>query len=263
MGIEIEDVEIILADVERPVPIKERYGDITISKIVPSEPGDKESYSFEDELVRIVWSPNNHVGLVLGGLSFDLTNKSDRTIKILWSESAGQGVDGTSHPITYAEIKLDQDIRATKPPSVVMKRGRLHGIIWTVDEGSFLWPKYQEAEATKSIGKSFSLGLAIEIDGAVNEYLFAFTVKDVKVGSSSGCFIATACTSEDSIEVGTLREFRDTYLLQSHLGRGFVERYYKYSPAIADWIGNKPVVRRVVKEALISPIARMVSWYIG
>lgn len=65
------------------------------------------------------------------------------------------------------------------------------------------------------------------------------------------CFIATAAFgSSDSPYVQILRDFRDRYLMDSMLGRIFVNVYYSVSPSIADFIENHPPARVVVRYAL-------------
>ncbi|MDP2847301.1 MAG: caspase family protein [Humidesulfovibrio sp.] len=70
-------------------------------------------------------------------------------------------------------------------------------------------------------------------------------------GSPADCFIATAAYGEPWDEhVATLRRFRDTVLLQSSLGRGFVETYYSLSPPVAEAIRERPWARAAVRGAL-------------
>ena len=65
---------------------------------------------------------------------------------------------------------------------------------------------------------------------------------------SSSCFIATAAFgSPMAREVVALREFRDQYLLKSKAGKKFVNFYYHFSPPIAEFIENKPLIKTFLR----------------
>ncbi|MDH5543930.1 MAG: hypothetical protein OEY64_13355, partial [Nitrospinota bacterium] len=70
-------------------------------------------------------------------------------------------------------------------------------------------------------------------------------------GDDGGCFIATAAYgSYLDPHVETLRNFRDTVLLNSEAGRAFVDLYYTYSPYVADFIAESPMLRSTVRAGL-------------
>jgi Pentapeptide repeats (8 copies) len=74
----------------------------------------------------------------------------------------------------------------------------------------------------------------------------------------SGCFIATACYGDPEChEVRTLRRFRDEHLLISWLGRVAMRAYYFLSPSMAETIQKHPRVRRITREWLVAPLARL------
>ncbi|MBA7527453.1 hypothetical protein ES705_19629 [subsurface metagenome] len=70
------------------------------------------------------------------------------------------------------------------------------------------------------------------------------------------CFIATAAyDSPVHPHVGILRDFRDTYLLPSRLGRTLVNLYYKYSPSAAELITKNKALRIMVRINLLPFVA--------
>ena len=65
------------------------------------------------------------------------------------------------------------------------------------------------------------------------------------------CAIATArYGSPDAKNVQILRILRDQHLLKNELGRAFVDLYYHYSPAIADYIRDKEELKAAARVAL-------------
>ncbi len=75
---------------------------------------------------------------------------------------------------------------------------------------------------------------------------------DSNGSGGGGCFIATAAFgSPIERHVQILKEFRDVYLLNSNLGRSFVNAYYKYSPPIAAIITRNDVLKSMTRIGLI------------
>jgi len=80
------------------------------------------------------------------------------------------------------------------------------------------------------------------------------------VVSTSGCFIATASYGTPMAkEVRILCKFRDEFLLKNSVGRVFVKIYYRVSPSVADFIRNKPVLRKIVRIGL-KPLICFCKW---
>ena len=79
-----------------------------------------------------------------------------------------------------------------------------------------------------------------------------------------GCFIATAAIGDpNDRSVVLLRKYRDACLLSSEVGIQFVRYYYRYSPAVAKWIGQKTYRRNTVRVLVIRPLiwfARIMLW---
>jgi len=75
-------------------------------------------------------------------------------------------------------------------------------------------------------------------------------------GSRSGCLIATATYgSPQAGEVQLVRDYRDGMIRTSYAGSRFVEGfniwYYSFSPAVAEYIENHPLVKSVMQVCLI------------
>jgi len=85
-------------------------------------------------------------------------------------------------------------------------------------------------------------------------------------GGGGGCFIATAAFgSPTEKHVMLLREFRDTCLLTNAPGRQFVDTYYRYSPAAADFIRQHENIKFMIRVLLyplitISYILLKLAW---
>jgi len=74
-------------------------------------------------------------------------------------------------------------------------------------------------------------------------------IGDISVGP--GCFIATAAWgSALDPHVGSLRHFRDRFLLNHAPGRAFVALYYRFSPPLADYIAARPAARMAARTLL-------------
>jgi hypothetical protein len=79
------------------------------------------------------------------------------------------------------------------------------------------------------------------------------TVSPESVG---GCFIATAVYgSPMERHVTILRDFRDTYLLNSTIGHTFVKAYYQYSPPVADFIAKHKALKAVARMSFLPMVA--------
>jgi tetratricopeptide (TPR) repeat protein len=79
-------------------------------------------------------------------------------------------------------------------------------------------------------------------------------------GGGGQCFIATAaCGDALAPAVVTLRAFRDSYLLTRPAGRWAVRLYELLSPPLAEALARHPRGCRLVRRALIVPLATLVA----
>jgi hypothetical protein len=82
----------------------------------------------------------------------------------------------------------------------------------------------------------------------------------IKVKSSGGCFIATACYGDyNAPEVLILRNYRDTKLYYSKSGQMFVKFYYFTSPFFARIISQSEFLKSVTRKYLVEPIVDYLS----
>ena len=109
--------------------------------------------------------------------------------------------------------------------------------------------------ATASSGYQFS-GWSGDASGTTNPITItmdsdkSITANFTEVEEEDGgsCFMATATNGSPlQHHMKILRDFRDTYLMPSKLGRTLVELYHKYSPYFADLIVKNKVLKIAVQ----------------
>ncbi len=177
---------VTLQNVEGPENAKERYGE---SKIVNFEEEGKTKYSYEDDMIKIVWLP------LSTQFCFTMYNKTDHSIKIIWDEAAYVDVNGSSGRVMHAGVKYI-DRNNPQPPTVVIKNANIDDIIVPTDNiyyesGQYggwitkpMFPNRANSQEelntlTKQyIGKDVKVLLPLEIQGTINEYIFTFKVED-------------------------------------------------------------------------------------
>lgn len=175
-----------LQEVERPENAKERYGE---SKIVNFEEEGKTKYSYEDDMIKIVWLP------LSTQFGFTLKNKTDHSIKIIWDEAVYVDQNGSSGRVMHAGVKYT-DRNNPQPPTVVVKKANIDDMIVPTDNVYYVSGQYggwrtkpmfpnrastQEelnALTQKYIGKEVKVLLPLKIQETINEYIFTFKVED-------------------------------------------------------------------------------------
>jgi len=178
-----------LEDVQRPKEVLSQYG-----------AGSLEHLTFEDNLCKIIFSPEER------GIAFDLINKSNRTIKILWDEVAYVDQYKSSHRVLHLGTKFIHSDRP-QPISAVPVDAKLDDLIvpadyaeWTTTTSIWfgtktsgwqirpLFPKAFGFFATGSLSqfkafvssldnKSIAISLPMKVGDDTNEYLFVFRVR--------------------------------------------------------------------------------------
>lgn len=180
--------DISLMEVERPTEAKQRYGE---QKIVSFQEEGLTKYSFEDEMVKVVWVPTSSQFL------FVLTNKTSHSIKIIWDEAAYVDENGMSKRVMHSGVKYI-DRSNPQPPTVVTRNSTISDLIFPTDNvywvsGSYggwverpLFPNQSMTSAAELsmqaqglISKKVQVLLPLQIEDVINEYVFIFKINDV------------------------------------------------------------------------------------
>jgi len=107
---------------------------------------------------------------------------------------------------------------------------------------------------------------------AKDRAIFSYRKNDLKIVQNStinrymkvsapSCFIATYLYGPNSIEVTTLRQFRDDVLLSSTLLSPLVNFYYILSQTILRWLGNFRLFN-AISLLLMKPVVLCIGWYL-
>ena len=175
-----------LQEVERPENTKERYGE---SKIVNFEEEGKTKYSYEDDMIKIVWIP------LSTQFAFSLNNKTDHSIKIIWDEAVYVDQNGSSGRVMHSGVKYI-DRNNPQPPTVIVKKANIDDMVVPTSNVTYTSGQYggwntqaifpnialsQEelnSLSQKYIGKEVKILLPLKIKETINEYIFTFKVED-------------------------------------------------------------------------------------
>jgi len=130
---------------------------------------------------------------------------------------------------------------------------------------SFIYDIVRVGQTEDGSGLGAFMSDVEEITPDVTYYLRAYAVmpdgsviygNEVTFKTDDACFIATAAYGSFlDTHVTLLREFRDTYLMHSGVGRRFVSTYYHYSPAVADFIRENELLRGIMRILLCPFVA--------
>jgi hypothetical protein len=178
--------EVSLIEVQRSLAAQARFGDI---KIAP-DPA-KGFFMAEDHLMRIIWAgPDDRLG-------FDLLNKSDGPVKILWDDAAYVDITGQSRRVIHSGVKLVER-NSPQAPSVIPSKGRLNDIVYPSDHISYygnwsqrpMFPCLREGYACTDpdrklvaahTGLDYRVLLPVEVGKETYPYTFVFKVNKAEV----------------------------------------------------------------------------------
>lgn len=180
--------DIGLREVERPAKAKERYGNQVLAT---QRDTGVTRYSFEDQLVRVLWLPTDT------RLHFTLTNKTDYSIKIVWNDAVFVDPQGKSGAVMHEGVKYT-DCSSSKTPSVVVRHGSTDDVVLPCGLVNFGYSEWNVASFLRSpsvtaatadsiaaqlraseVGKTVQVLLPLQIEDVVSDYLFTFEVKGV------------------------------------------------------------------------------------
>lgn len=182
----VAQYEVSLIEVQRSLSAHARFGDM---KIAP-DPA-KRFFMAEDQLLRITWAgPDDQLG-------FELLNKSDSPVKILWDDAAYVDITGQSRKVIHSGVKL-ADRHSPQAPSVIPSKGRLNDIVYPSDHISYygnwsqrpMFPCLREAYACTDsdrklvafhTGLDYRVLLLVQVDKEKYPYIFVFKVNKAGV----------------------------------------------------------------------------------
>lgn len=156
---------------------------------------------------------------------------------------------------TVKEIKVYNDIRNPKgnihvPMTVdlIIKGNQVKGNKYSLDEIQKISYKEEADPILQDIRDTLALISSHKFENGNPKFPLV-----LEKSSSSGCFIATAAYSTPiHPDLDTFRTFRDEKLLTHWIGNKLVEMYYQLSPSVAEYINQKPRIKRFVRQQLES-----------
>lgn len=156
---------------------------------------------------------------------------------------------------TVEEIKQYNDIRNPKgnihvPMTVdlIIKGNQVKGNKYSLDEIQKISYKEEADPILQDIRDTLALISSHKFENGNPKFPLV-----LEKSSSSGCFIATAAYSTPiHPDLDTFRTFRDEKLLTHWIGNKLVEMYYQLSPSVAEYINQKPRIKRFVRQQLES-----------
>ncbi|MFH1783931.1 MAG: hypothetical protein ABH868_03420 [bacterium] len=201
-SIGLDEVEISNKEfeIDNKLVIEKRYD---TQKIIEIEEKGIEKYSFEDEIIKIVWKPE------VTKFSFVLTNKTDKTILIIWDKAMYIDENGEKQKVMGFFTKYYLRYNAQKH-RVIRKKSTIKETIHPVNKvftkvvggfgggkaggggkGSYedipLFPIYSSSfkrlkvKPEDNIGKTVKFILPLKTGDITNKYIFTFAVKDIEL----------------------------------------------------------------------------------
>lgn len=129
-------------------------------------------YSFEDSNIKM------SLTVKFNRIEFDLLNKTNNTIKILWSDVIFIDIDNKSRRVIHNGIR-PVDVSGSQIPSLVIKKTSINDSIVPENNNSYesLIPYTLPKE--QILGKNFKISFPIQLQGKQIEYLLTFAIADL------------------------------------------------------------------------------------
>jgi hypothetical protein len=143
------------------------------------KPAESQELKFEDQALSIGFL------IVKPQITFQLVNKTDQPIKIDWIQVSYVDTSGSAHKVTHGGVRII-DRNSALPPTSIPPTAKVEDFIVPTDaislqsgkwETNDLLPQGPVAKALE--GKTFSLFMPLEVNGAVKNYLFTFKITKV------------------------------------------------------------------------------------
>lgn len=162
----VMEVDLTLSSVQRPQDVAKRWGDYTL---VPS---DSSGFTYTDDLISIV------VVALTGSFQAVLTNRTEHSIRLLWSEASYVGPGGLSSGVVPGATRWIDMGNAPAPQLIPTESRASISIIprATANRSSMSFRGFYDSGATcaEVEGTEIRLILPVEIEGVTNEYTFRF-----------------------------------------------------------------------------------------
>ena len=177
-----------LTEVEKPINLKEPFGESSLLKIPPTA---NNLGQFEDETIKINWFIHPY------DLRFVLTNKTNHSIKVIWDDAVYVDADGSNQRIFHNNVKYNEKASSQSATSIV-KKTSLQESIMPIQNADYVrnqsggnWvnspllpvqfktPEEFVAAKSKYVGKYIRVLLPIMVENQIVEYLFTFQISDI------------------------------------------------------------------------------------
>lgn len=167
--------------------------DLGEKKIVLFQEKGELKSTFENEMIKIVWTPTPYRFL------FTITNKTQQTMKIIWKEAEYIDEKGVAKKVTRSAVGLSER-NGYHLPITVASGSAVKGFVFPADNlywvsgdsGGWrqhpLFPYFNRTSAEDLMvevkeykGKSVQVLLPVDVKNSIYNYRFTFKISDVEL----------------------------------------------------------------------------------